>query len=326
MSKIEVTLACGLYDRTLALHDGSVAAHGMSINFLPMRPSSLFRRQARNAEFDIAEFSFSTYCMLKSRGDTRMIAIPVFPSRKFRHSHIFVKEESMREPADLVGKRVGMHEYQNTASTWIRGILKEDYGVAPEDVTWVLAGLNEPKVEGDRIPMEFAPGMKVTRAESGRYLNEMLESGEISAIISAEAPETLGADGSGVRRLFPDYEEVEKSYFQRTGIFPIMHTVVLKAEVYERHPWAARNVMEAFEQAKQVGSSHLRYSAALFCSLPWLGKHIEEADELTNGGDLFPYGLEPNRMVLEKFLSYSLDQGLLKRPLSVEELFAPETI
>lgn len=326
MSKIEVTLACGLYDRTMALQDGSVAAQGMNINFLPMRPSSLFRRQARNAEFDIAEFSFSTYCMLRSRGDTRMIAIPVFPSRKFRHSHIFVNDESIREPADLVGKRVGMHEYQNTASTWIRGILKEDYRVGPEDVTWVLAGLNAPKVEGDRIPMEFAPDMKVSRAPNDRYLTEMLDSGYISAIISAEAPESLGAEGSTVRRLFPDYEKVEQAYFQRTGIFPIMHTVVLKSDVYERHPWAARNVMEAFEQAKQVGRSHLRYSAALFCSLPWLGRHIEEADELSNGEDLFPYGLEPNRMVLEKFLGYSLEQGLLQRPLSVEELFAVETI
>ena len=326
MTKIEATLACGLYDRTLALHDGSVTVAGMDINFLPMRPSSLFRRQARNAEFDIAEFSFSTYCMLKSRGDTRMIAIPVFPSRKFRHSHIFVSDESIRgtrRPGRQAGRNARVSEHSLDLDP---GILKEDYGIAPEDVTWVLAGLNEPKVEGDRIPMEFAPGMKVNRAPNDRYLTEMLESGDISAIISAEAPEALGAEGSKMRRLFSDYEEVEKAYFQRTGIFPIMHTVVLKSDLYESHRWAARNVMEAFEQAKQVGSSHLRYSAALFCSLPWLGKHIEEADELSNGEDLFPYGLEANRMVLEKFLSYSLDQGLIQRPLTVEELFAPETV
>jgi 4,5-dihydroxyphthalate decarboxylase len=325
VSKFDVTLACGLYDRTMALQDGTVTAKGLNINFLPMRPSSLFRRQARNAEFDIAEFSLSTYCMLRSRGDTRMIAIPVFPSRKFRHSHIFVNDESLREPADLVGKRVGMHEYQNTASTWIRGILKEDYGVGPEQVTWVLAGLNSPKVEGDRIPMQFADNMKVTRAPDDRYLTEMLDQGEISAIISAEVPDSLGLEGSSVRRLFPNYEEVETAYFLRTGIFPIMHTVVLKSALYQQHPWAARNVMEAFEEAKEVGSSHLRYSAALFCSLPWLGRHIEDADALSNGKDLFPYGLAANHMVLEKFLEYALDQGLLDRPLSVEDLFAVET-
>jgi 4,5-dihydroxyphthalate decarboxylase len=325
VSKVDVTLACGLYDRTLALHDGSVTADGLNINFLPMRPSSLFRRQARNAEFDVAEFSFSTYCMLRSRGDLRMIAIPVFPSRKFRHSHIFVKDESIRAPADLVGKRVGMHEYQNTASTWIRGILKEEYGVGPEDVHWVLAGLNAPKMEGDRIPMDFGADMKVTRADD-RYLTDLLETGEIAAIISAEVPDTLGRSDATVRRLFPDYVEVEQDYFRRTGIFPIMHTVVVKSEIYQRHPWVAKNLMEAFEKSKEVGSTHLRYSAALFCSLPWLGSYIEETDQISQGADLFPYGLEPNRMVLEKFIEYSFDQGLIKTPLAVEDLFAKETV
>jgi 4,5-dihydroxyphthalate decarboxylase len=324
MSNLELTMACGSYDRTIALQDGSVSPAGIDINFLSMRPGPMFRRQARSAEFDVAEFSFSTYCMLRSRGDIRMMAIPVFASRKFRHGHIFVND-SISEPSDLIGKRVGCHEYQNTASVWIRGIVKDEYGVAPEDVNWVLGGLNAAKSEGDRIPLEFGPGMHVERTPAGRYSSEMLESGDIDAIISAEIPDSFWRKGGVVRRLIPDYREVEMEYFRRTRIFPIMHLVVIKSEVYERHPWVAANLMQAFEEAKQVGQERLRYSGALFASLPWLGQHIEEVDAMTANQGLFPYGVEPNRHVLETFLGYSLDQGLIDRPMSVEDLFAPET-
>lgn len=323
MSKIELTMACGSYDRTIALADGTVAPEGININFLSMRPGPMFRRQARNAEFDVAEFSFSTFCMLKSRADTRMIAIPVFASRKFRHGHIFVND-SVAEPSDLIGKRIGCHEYQNTASTWIRGILKDEYGVSQEDVKWVLGGLNAPKNEGDRIPLNFGPNMQVERMAADRYSSEMLEKGDIDALISAEIPESYARPGSPVKRLFPNYRALEEDYFRRTRIFPIMHTVVIKAEIYERHPWVVRSLMDAFEEAKRVGQDRLRYSGALFASLPWLGPHLEELDELTGNEDLFPYGVEPNRHVLETFLGYSFDQGLIGEPMKVDELFATE--
>lgn len=325
MTKLHVTIACGTYDRTIPLQDGTVSAPGLDINFLPMGPSDLFRRQARHAEFDIAEFSFSTYCMLRSRGDDRMIAVPVFPSRKFRHSHIFVND-AVKEPSDLIGKQVGVHEFQNTASTWIRGILKDDYGVAQEDMRWVLGGLNAPKPQGDRIPMNFSPAMEVTRATQDQALSDMLQQGEISGIISAEIPESFRRPASGVRRLFPDYQTIETEYYQRTRIFPIMHTVVIKSALYDRYPWIARTVIDAFEEAKRVGQSRLRYSAVVYSSLPWLSRHIEDLDLMTGGEDLFAYGLESNRHVLETFLRYSQEQGLIDHPLAVDDLFAPEAL
>lgn len=325
MGKLNVTLACGSYDRTIPLQDGTVKIDGIELNFIPMRPGDLFRRQARHAEFDVAELSFSTYCMLHNRGDERMVAIPVFPSRKFRHSHIFVNDDSIQEPRDLIGKRVGAHEYQNTASAWIRGILSEEYGVRPEQLKWYLGGINAPKLAGDRIPLEFGSNMDVTRIPEGRYLSQMLEAREISAIISAERPDSFVDENSSVRRLFPDYQKVEREYYERTRIFPIMHTVVIRRDIYEQNRWIARSIYEGFERAKEVGSERLRYTGALYASLPWLGQHLEELDLLTAGGDLFQYGLSANRSVLEKFLGYSLEQGLIDSVPDVEDLFAPET-
>lgn len=326
MSNLPLTLACGSYDRTIPLQDGTVDIEGVNLNFVSMRPGDLFRRQARHAEFDVAEMSFSTYCMLHTRGDERMVAIPVFPSRKFRHSHIFVNDPSITEPANLIGKKIGAHEYQNTASAWIRGILSEEYGVRPDQVQWHLGGINAPKSEADRIPLEFGPHMDVTRIPGDRYLSEMLVAGEISVIISAERPDSFVAEGSTVRRLFPDSQRVEREYFEKTGIFPIMHTVVIKRDIYDRNPWISRQIYEAFDRAKAVGRERLRYTGALYASLPWLGQHIEEMDALSGGKDLFEYGIEANRFVIEKFLGYSEEQGLISRVPKVEELFAEETL
>jgi 4,5-dihydroxyphthalate decarboxylase len=291
-----------------------------------MRPTELFRRQARHAEFDVAEFSFSTYTILRSRDDQRMIAIPVFPSRKFRHSHIFVSGDAITDPRELVGKRIGNPEFQNTATTWIRGILGEHYGVPPDKVQWFSGGLNAPKHEGDRIPLAVRSGISVEPIPRDRFLGEMLEAGDIDALICANVPDCFGAPGSAVRRLIPDYVEAEKAYYRETRIFPIMHTIVIKREIYERHPWVAVNLVEAFHEAKRVGRSRLEYPAALYSSLPWLIQHLEEMDGLADGTDLWAYGLEPNRHVLERFLTYSLEQGLIDRPLELGELFAAETL
>jgi 4,5-dihydroxyphthalate decarboxylase len=325
MSRLQLTLACGSYDRTIPLQDGTIVPSGVDLNFLPMRPTELFRRQARNAEFDIAEFSFSTYTILQSRGDMRMIAIPVFPSRKFRHSHIFVKGDAIRGPSELAGKRIGNPEFQNTATTWIRGILSEHYGVATNSVKWFTGGLNAPKTEGDRIPVRVGSGITVEPIPPDRFLSDMLDTGEIDALICANVPDCYGSPESSVRRLIENHVEVEKDFFRKTQIFPIMHTVVIKREIYDRNPWLARNLVEAFEEAKRVGRSRLEYPAALYSSLPWLVEHIDEMDQLSGGRDLFAYGIEPNRHVLETFLAYSLEQGLVDRALTVDELFAVET-
>jgi 4,5-dihydroxyphthalate decarboxylase len=325
MKTVQLTLACGSYDRTIPLQEGTVTASGIDITFLAMRPTQLFRRQARHAEFDASELSLSTYTILRSRGDTRMTAIPVFPSRKFRHSHIFVNGDNIKHPADLEGKLVGCPEFQNTATTWIRGILGDQYGVPASSIRWLSGGLNAPKREGDRIPLKVASNIELSRIGPTKYLSKMLEDGEIDALISANTPDCFGAPGSTVRRLITDYKSVEMDYYQQTGIFPIMHTVVIRTSLYNQYPWLAVNLMDAFEEAKRVGRERLEYPGALYSSLPWLTHHLEEIDELSGGTDLFAYGIEPNRHVLETFLGYSLEQGLIDRPLSVDELFAVET-
>lgn len=326
MSTLKLTLGCCSHDRTIPLQDGTVTIGGIDLNFLPMSPGDLFRRQARHAEFDVAEFSLSTYCMLHDRRDERMIAIPVFPSRKFRHSHIFVNEESITAPADLIGKKVGVHEYQNTAAVWIRGVLSEEYGVPPDQIKWYLGGINAPKSDGDRIALEFGPNMDVTRIPEDRYLSEMLVANEISAIISAERPDSFVAEGSPVRRLFPNYPSVERDYFERTGIYPIMHTVVIRRDLYEKNPWIARHIYDGFEKAKSIGQERLRYAGTPYTSLPWLGHHLEDIDALSKGADMFQYGLKGNRAVLEKFVGYSAEQGLISAVPELEDLFAVETL
>lgn len=324
--KLKLTLACGLYDRTMALQTGSVTPDGIDLNYLIMNgPGELLRRQARYAEFDVSEFSLSTLAILHSRGDHRMIGIPVFPSRKFRHSDIYINTSAgIREPKDLVGKKVGALSYQQTAAVWIRGVLDHDYGVPADQVEWHFGGYNEPMNYTERIPITLPPNVR-TKKISDRSLNEMLESGEISALIGSSSPRSFQNGSPKVARLFPNYREVELDYFQRTGIFPIMHVVVIKRKIYEKSPWVAVSLYKAFARAKSVGMRRLEYSATLFCSLPWLGLNLQEI-RTQMGNDPFQYGVEENRKVLETLLEYSYEQGLVSQRLKLEELFAPETL
>ncbi len=324
--KLNLTLACGLYDRTMALQTGSVSPEGIDLNYLIMNgPGELLRRQARYAEFDVSEFSLSTHAILLSRGDRRMVAIPVFPSRKFRHSDIYINRNSgIREPKDLVGKKVGALSYQQTAAVWIRGALEHDYGVPADQVEWHFGGYNEPMNYTERIPITLPPNVR-TKKISDRSLNEMLESGEISALIGSSPPRSFQTGSPKVARLFPNYQEVELDYYRRTGIFPIMHMIVIKRKIYEEAPWVAVSLCKAFARAKALGLRRLEYTASLFCSLPWLGLHLQESRKQM-GRDPFPYGIEENRQGLETLLEYSYEQGLISQKLKLEELFAPETL
>jgi 4,5-dihydroxyphthalate decarboxylase len=249
----------------------------------------------------------------------------VFPSRFFRHSCIFVHRDSgIREPKDLIGKRVGVPEFQMTAGVWIRGILSDDYKVPAGSVTYFRGGEEQPG-RPEKIALSLPPEIRVESIPPTKTLSAMLESGEIDALYTARAPSTFG-DGAGkVRRLFDNYQAVEQEYFSRTKIFPIMHTIVIRRDVYEKSRWVAQSLCKAFVEAQRVAYSELYDSGALHFMLPWLVRHAEETRALM-GADFWPYGLERNAHTLETFLRYSHEQGLAKRPLKPAELFAPESL
>jgi 4,5-dihydroxyphthalate decarboxylase len=325
--KVPLTLACGLYDRTVALQNGTAVADGIDLNYISMRPADgLFRRQARHAEFDVAEFSLSTYVILRARGDERMVAIPVFPSRKFRHSDLYINtRKGIRKPQDLVGRRIGAQEYQQTAAVWIRGILQEEYGVRPEQVEWYFGGYNQPENYTERIPINLPPALRRVTISNRQSLNQMLEDGEIDAVMGASPPRAFIQRSPNVARLFPNFKEVETEYCRKTGIFPIMHTIVIKREIYERAPWIPVNLCLAFEKAKSIGLRRLHEVGQWYCALPWLTEYLEETTRVM-GTDPFSYGLAKNRRILEKFIEYCHEQGLTERQLKVDDLMAHETL
>jgi len=276
----------------------------------------------RNREFDVAELSLSSYTVSLSREPRPFVAIPVFPSRMFRHSCIFVSTKSgIREPKDLEGKRVGTVEYQMTAPVWIRGILSDDYGVKVTDVEHFSGGEEEPGRD-EKLRLDLPSEIRLKPIPPGKTLARMLAEGELDALVTARAPSTFPKK---VRRLFPNYVEIEKEYYQRTKIFPIMHTVVIRRDVYEKNRWVAQSLTKAFAEAKSRAMALYQQTAALPAMVPWLVAEIEETRR-EMGEDWWPYGLAPNRKVLETFLRYHHEQGLSKRRLAPEDLFAPETL
>jgi 4,5-dihydroxyphthalate decarboxylase len=274
----------------------------------------------RHQEFEVSELSLSNYTMLRARGDNAFMAIPVFPSRLFRHSCIYVnKSAGINAPADLIGKRIGVPEYSMTAAVFARGLLLHEYGVEPEIIEW-FSGTQDGLQRPSRIDFDL-PGVKLTRMPLEQDMGPMLETGELDAIISPNAPKALARPDSPVRRLFPDYRQTEKAYFKKTGIFPIMHTIVLRRDVYERHPWAARSLFDAFVKAKEWAYSQLVETDALKLTLPWVVAETEETRRIM-GRDFWPYGIHANRVSLEALPQYLHEQHLAPRVPAIEELFA----
>ncbi len=324
MSQLALSLACGDYDRTRPLLDGRVKAEGIDFTPIVLPPAEMFRRQARHAEFAVAEFSLATHAVLLSRGDRRFVGVPVFPSRSFRHGHILVHAAAgIEQPGDLIGRRVGCPEYVQTAAVWVRDFLARDHGVHPGQLEWYLGGLDEP-AEEERIEGSAPAGLQAVRLGAGETLSDLLERGAIDALISADLPRCFLAGSPSVRRLFPDYHQREMDYYRRTRHFPIMHVVVVRRDVYEREPWVARSVYKAFAAAKALGMRQLSYSGALAASVPFLMHALEETRALM-GPDFWPYGLAANRHTLRALLAALHEQGLTARPVALEELFAPET-
>ena len=325
MSKLRLTLACWEYDRTRALADGSVAPEGIDLNVLNLHVEETFFRMLRNQEFDVAEMSLSSYTVSLSRDDAPFIAIPVFPSRFFRQSCIFVSTKSdIREPKDLIGKRIATPEYQMTAPVWIRGILQDEYGINPASVEYYTGGEEEPGRD-EKIRLDLPAKFKVHRIGPTQTLAQMLADGEVDAMHTARIPSTFRSRPDAVHRLFENHVEVERDYFRRTRIFPIMHTVVLRRDVYRAHPWIAQSLTKAFTEAKRRVYENLYTTSALTTMLPWQIAQVEEVRR-DMGDDWWSYGVRPNRHVLDTFLRYHHEQGLSKRRLQPEELFAPETL
>jgi len=325
MSKLRLTLACWNYDRTRALAEGRVQPDGIDLTYLTLGPEETFFRMLRHREFDVAELSMSSYTLSLFRDEPPLIAIPIFPSRVFRHSCIYVNAASgIRDPKDLIGKRVGNPEYQMTAPVWIRGILSDEYSVPVSSVTYFSGGEEQPG-RTEKIPLALPPEFRLESIPADRTLSNMLETGEIDALYTARAPSSF-ANGSGkVRRLFEDYPAVEREYFRKTKIFPPMHIVAVRRDVYERNRWVAQSLMKAFMASQQEVYTELRETGALMHMLPWLTSHVEETEKLM-GRDFWPYGFDANTHALSTFLRYHHEQGLSKRLLTPKELFAPESL
>lgn len=323
---LPLSLACGDYDRTLALRTGEVTVEGADLNYLTLPVEETFFRMISYREFDVAEMSLSSYVMSlgDDPADSPFVAIPVFPSRAFRHSGIYVHARSgIEQPADLVGRTVGVPEYQITASVWIRGILAEHHGVPVDGVRYRTGGLHAAG-RAEKMAVSPPPGVEIEPIPAGATLSRLLVSGELDAVYSARTPEPFDRGSPEVRRLFRNPATAEADYFGATGIFPIMHTVVLRRDLYRRHPWLARSLLKAFDAARVRALSGLDETAALRFMLPWLYEEVRRTRELM-GGDFWPYGIARNEQTLRTFLRYSFDQGLAAKPWEPEELFAPGT-
>lgn len=306
---MRLTIACGRYDRTQALIDGRVKPDGVDeLTYLALRPGETFWRMLNHEEFDASEMSLSSYTILRSEGDERFIAIPVFPSRVFRQNALYVRGDSpLRGPAELKGKRIGVGDYQMTAAVWTRGFLQHEHGVAPKDLTWVI---------GRPVRTIQPPaGIRLEPLPAGRTLEEMLERGEIDVLMSVMIPKTLGTT---VRRLVPDFREVELAYYRKTRIFPIMHTFVLRRRLYDANPWLAVSLYKAFTKSRDLALEHMYDTDALTVTLPWVIDENERSREIP-----WDYSIEGSRPTLEALVQYLDEQSLTRRPMKVEELFAP---
>jgi 4,5-dihydroxyphthalate decarboxylase len=325
VAQLPLVLACWDYDRTRALQDGRVRPEGIDLTYIPLGMPESFFRMLHHGEFDVSEMSFSFFTRTLGFDEPPLVGIPVFPSRMFRHSGIYVHAASgIEQPADLIGRRVGIPEYQMTAAVWIKGILAEHYDVPVASVTYHTGGLRQPG--RTELPMNLPPEISVTPIGEGETLSSLIESGGIDALYTAEAPETFRHGSPNVRRLFADHGSAEREYFAKTGIFPIMHTIVIRKDVYEKNRWVAQSLVKAFEESKEITYEDLEEVTALKVTLPWLTAEVERTRVAMGTDDFWPYGLERNRETIATFLGYSYDQGLLPRRFEPEELFAPETV
>ena len=323
MQNAKLTFACGLYDRMQPLYTGEVKPEGIDLEFRVVEWSrEIFDRMAGRLEFDAAEFSSSELISRLSAGQCPFVAIPVFPSRTFRHGFICINRRSgIRSPKDLEGRRIGTPLYTQTAAIWLRGHLEHDYGVDLSGVTWVQGALS---VAGAHGAPSVLPPVRAARIEindSGKSLSQLLEDGAIDATLGSNIPEALGHNPD-VQRLFPNFHEVERDFFERTRIFPIMHLVAIRRDTYEANPKIAASLYRAFVESKKLALARMKHLGALRYMLPWLPEYLDEIEQVF-GGDPWPYGIEANRPTLEALVTYMAEQGIIAEPLPLEQIFVP---
>jgi len=322
MPKLPITFACGLYDRMVPLYTGEAKAEGIELNFLAIDdPRQIFDRMGKNLEFDACEMSSSETFSRYAAGRTELVALPVFPSRVFRHGFITINRKFVKTPKDLEGKRIGVPLYTQTAAVFARGLLRDEHGVDLSGVHWVQGATNSPESHGNPAAPPVLKPISIEQNKSGFSLSQLLERGEIQAILGSGLPDALRTNPDVVR-LFPDFHAVELESYRRTRVFPIMHLVAMRRDVYEQHPFIATSLYKAMDEAKNIALRKMHEIGALRYMLPGLPADLEVIDDVF-GGDPWPYGVEPNRPTLEALVRYMAEQSLIKAPIPVQDLFVP---
>jgi 4,5-dihydroxyphthalate decarboxylase len=319
MANLPLRLACWDYDRTRPLIDGRVQAEGIDLTIHVMRPQQAFRAMLEGSAFDAAEMSLSTYVALRARDAAPFTAIPVMLSKMFRHSCIYVRSDAgIREPADLKGRRVGVTQFASTGVVYMKGLLQHDFGVHQRDMHWFVGGLNTPAEAAAQSAA--APGVVIEQLPDRETLEAMIETGRLDALLTNHFPALFVRGSPRMGRLFPDYKAVEQDYFRRTGIFPVMHVVVIHNQILCDHLHVAASLQSAFCAARDLAVAGLYDTDALRLSLPWLIDHIEETRR-NLGPDAFAYGIERNRPALVAFGQYMHEQGFASHVLQPEQMF-----
>ncbi|MCW3836996.1 ABC transporter substrate-binding protein [Sphingomonas canadensis] len=323
MSKLQLSVAVGNYDRCRPLFDGDVRIDGVDPVFMQLSPEEIFFRAFRNAEFDICELSLSSSVVKTANGTLPYVGVPVFLSRMFRHSAFYVRKDRIKRPGDLRGKKVGLPEYQLTAMVWIRAFLEQDYGVAPEEITWVRGGISDAD-RPEKIALDLPPSIRLIDAPPGKTISALLAEGEIDGYIAPRAPDIRGGASENIGWLFDDPMAEAIAYYRRREIFPIMHILGVRRTIAEAHPWLPGAVFKAFAEAKNLCLERLLETSACKITMPFADERLHH-DMALMGRDFWTYGIDGNRHVLDDFLAQHHRQGLSSRRVTIEELFHPAT-
>jgi 4,5-dihydroxyphthalate decarboxylase len=322
--KLKLSLACTQTDRSAPILDGRIAIAGCEVLPMPGQTQDIFRRTLTDQAFDIAEMSMSSHIVQVARGVADYVAVPVFLSRAFRHSSIYIRtDRNIGRPQDLAGRTIGLEQYQQTVALWLRGILAEQYGVRTQDVAWRTGGLEQPG-GGERLALTLPAGIDVSPIPRGETLDGMLAAGGLDAVIATRAPPCFTAGRPHIGRLFPDYRWAEEEYFRATRAFPIMHGLVIRRSLVDRHPWLPVEVFRAFVQAKALAMREVTMLNVARVTLPWIAEHAAET-RAAMGDNFWAYGLPESRHELEAMLRYASTDGLIARQLVPEDLFHPST-
>jgi 4,5-dihydroxyphthalate decarboxylase len=321
MSKLQLTMAVSHYDHIVDIVRGRVPIEGIDLDCMQLPLHDIFQRTVGYADFDIAEMSMAKYVSMRSQGDDRLIALPVFLSRVPRHSAIYVRKDRIKTAADFIGRKVGVPEWAQTAAVYGRGVMAHELGIDLTKVKWVQAGLGEAG-RAEKVPLKLPNGLELTPV-ADRSLTDLLDKGDIDAVVAATPPNCFHSNAN-VARFYDNWLEAEIEYARTKKILPIMHVLVVKKTVLDKAPWAAGNIFHAFDVARKNSVRRCEYLGASVIPVPWLSESVKRAKHAM-GGDFWPYGLEANRPTLEAFLQFAFEQGVCHRHLKPEEIFPEQT-